>query len=147
MEKSKGGTRMIGPALKQLEGHRSIHQAAYLEAEELLTILRQCHEKGLHDHARQIVDVLVEHWETRTLRHAQMEEEGFYLEKVTENPNLAEKVIRLQRDHELMRMIIEDIKELVADDGVTEGILSRFEALLVIVQIHSREEERHLLGM
>jgi hypothetical protein len=137
---------MAGPALKQLDGHRSIHQAAFAEAEELLTILQQCHEKGLHDHARQVVDVLVEHWETRTLRHAQMEEEGFYLEKVTENPNLAEKVIRLKRDHELMRMIVEDIQQLVTDEGVSKGILNRFEALLLLVQIHSREEERHLLS-
>ncbi|WP_027417347.1 hypothetical protein [Aneurinibacillus terranovensis] len=137
---------MSGPALRQLEAHRSIHQAANGEAEELLSIVQRLHHDGIRDRALETAHVLIEHWETRTLRHAESEEEGFYLEKGKKNPHLLETITKLTRDHDLMRLLVNESKDILQKDGVNKEVIVRFEALLLLVEIHSREEEKYLLS-
>lgn len=137
---------MSGPALKQLYSHHSIHLGIYNEAEEIMSFIRQLCSEGATEKALELAHILIEHWETRTLAHAEVEEEGFYLEKIQENPELAETITKLKRDHELVKIVVNDIKEILQQEGVSQAALNRFEAIFVIVEIHSREEEMYLLS-
>jgi len=136
---------LSGPALHQRDSHHSIHLAANGEAEELTGLLRECFRHGEPQRALELALLLVEHWETRTIRHAQAEEEGFYLECLDRRPSLREVIVTLKRDHDLMRILLKEIKEELSDQAFNESILARFDAMLLINQIHGREEERMLL--
>ena len=134
-----------GPSLKQLHAHHAIHEGGRSgaidkteEVEELLAA------KEL-EVAKQAAEHLVDYWETRILSHASAEEEGFYLEMAEQHPELKDSVIQLTRDHDLMRIIVKDLKEALEKEGVTEDVLHQFHALILINAIHSRDEERILL--
>lgn len=86
----------------------------------------------------------MEHWETRTIAHADSEEEGFYMEIMEKKPELKEEVIKLIRDHDLIRMIVADVKGRLPNEGVTEEVIDRFKTILHLVDIHNHEEERIL---
>lgn len=135
---------MSGPSLRQLQAHRSIHRGAFGEAKEITEILQKLFSEGQPDKARQAADILMEHWEDRTLSHAQHEEEGFYLEKIQQNPDLQERITKLIRDHDLLRILMTQIKEILAKEGVTKEVIDRFEAMLLVNEIHGRDEETYL---
>lgn len=137
---------MSGPGLTKRESHHAIHEAAFAEAEELTRLLRQAARAGDRDHALQLVGVLVEHWQTRTLRHAEAEERGWYRELARERPELQADILQLTRDHDLLRTLLDEIERIVAARGWVAGIVERFEAMLLLNAIHSRTEERRLLG-
>lgn len=136
---------MVGPSLRQLHAHHAIHQGglsgATAKTEEVENLL----EAREFEVARQAADHLVEYWETRILSHAEAEEEGFYPEMAVKNPGLQHAVTKLTRDHELLRIIIADIKSMLDEDGLSPEVLQQFHALIVVNAIHSRDEERLLL--
>lgn len=136
---------MSGPALRQLHSHRAIHEGglsgAVAKTEELIESLRE----GSEDAVNEACDELIEYWKTRVISHADAEEEGFYKQVVEEDPALQEAVIQLTRDHDIMRFTVQDIEELRKDNAaVTPEIMQKFYALLVVNELHSREEERLL---
>ncbi|SET05071.1 hemerythrin domain-containing protein [Paenibacillus sp. NFR01] len=137
---------MPGPSLRQKHAHHAIHEGglsgAVAKTEEVEELL---HMKEF-EVARQAADHLIEYWETRIISHADAEEDGFYQEMAEQNPQLQEAVVRLARDHELLRMIVKDVKALLAQEGLTPEVLHQFHALLVVNAIHSRDEERLLFG-
>ena len=135
---------MSGPALKKRESHSSIHDSAINEAEELTELLRSCYEKSNHEKDLEVAYVLVEHWETRTLRHAESEEEGLYKELEEQNPDLRDKILQLKRDHQLLRNLVQDIKEILSKKGVTKRVIESFESLIIIDLLHNRDEEKLL---
>ncbi|KOF08920.1 hypothetical protein AC739_17575 [Planococcus glaciei] len=134
-----------GPSLRQLHAHHAIHQGglsgAIAKTQEMEDLLRAKE----FEVARQAADHLVEYWETRVISHADAEEDGFYLEMLEQDPSLKEAVDKLTRDHDLLRIIAADIKEMLKKDGLTYEVMQRFHALLVVNAIHSRDEERLLL--
>lgn len=136
---------MSGPSLRQLHAHHAIHQGglsgAITKTEELEDLLRAKE----YEVALQAADHLVDYWETRVISHADAEEEGFYLEMLEADPKLEDAVSKLTRDHDLLRIIASDIKEMLKKDGITYEVMQQFHALLVINAIHSRDEERLLL--
>ncbi|GGJ70307.1 hypothetical protein GGR02_002156 [Anoxybacillus voinovskiensis] len=134
---------MSGPSLRQLDAHRSIHDGAFIEAKHLTDLLEKLYEEKKNDALQEVADTLVEHWEMRVLAHAQSEEEGFYKEKLEGEPQLVEIIAMLKRDHDLLRMIVAEIKQRMQTE-VNRDVLDRFRALLFINEIHSREEERLL---
>lgn len=136
---------MSGPALTQKHSHQAIHEAAHGEAEELTLLVQKMMKEGDRTRALELADVLIEHWETRTLRHAAAEEEGLYADIVKEKPELKDTVIALTRDHDLMRTLVKEVKALLPDRGVDRDVVARFEALLLVNEIHSRDEENDLL--
>jgi hypothetical protein len=142
---------MSGPALKQLHAHRAIHDAAHEEAEELTGVFRRCVQEGRHDAAHAAAELVIEHWHTRTLRHAAEEEAGFYRDVAEQHPDRAGDIAALTRDHDLMRQLVSEAEARLAASPLTsadlEAILIRFEMLLWLVERHSREEERRLLGV
>jgi uncharacterized protein with von Willebrand factor type A (vWA) domain len=95
--------------------------------------------------AFQVAVVIVEHWETRTLKHAEAEEEGLYLEMIKENPELHHLVIQLTRDHDLMRRIVEKLKVKLSRNEVNAKMVSLMDSLIVIDSIHNEDEMNKLL--
>ncbi|WP_341202038.1 hypothetical protein [Planomicrobium okeanokoites] len=137
---------MSGPSLRQLRAHHAIHEGALSGAiaktEEIEDLLRAKE----YEVALQAADHLLEYWETRIISHADAEEEGFYLEMLEKNPDLEDTVAKLTRDHDLLRIIAEDIKKMLKEEGLTYEVMKQFHALLVVNAIHSRDEERLLLA-
>lgn len=136
---------MSGPALKQLHSHRAIHEGglsgAVMKTEDLVELL----EQGDHNTAAQAVDDLIDYWKTRVISHADAEESGFYKEILETKPELENEIIQLTRDHDLIRLIVADIEEMwSADKQVTPEMMQKFYGLMVVNELHSREEERLL---
>ncbi|MGG4215931.1 hemerythrin domain-containing protein [Paenibacillus sp. FSL L8-0638] len=131
---------MSGPALRHVDSHSMIHEAALGEARELTELLDRSIKKGELDKAEEIAYITVEHWEGRTLQHAASEEEGLYVEAVGIKPELKNVIISLTRDHQLMREIVAEIKELLAQSKVGGELLARFQALIIVDELHNRDE-------
>ncbi|SKA91457.1 hemerythrin domain-containing protein [Sporosarcina newyorkensis] len=136
---------MSGPALRQLHSHRAIHEGglsgAVMKTEDLVGFL----EQGEQEMVNQACDDLIDYWKTRVISHADAEEEGFYKQILAENPELEREIIQLTRDHDLMRLVVQDIEALrEKDPQVTAEIMQKFYGLMVINELHSREEERLL---
>jgi uncharacterized protein with von Willebrand factor type A (vWA) domain len=136
---------LSGPSLKKQDAHSSIHEAALNEAKELNELFRMCLKEGQMEKAFQVAVVIVEHWETRTLKHAEAEEEGLYLEMIKENPELHHLVIQLTRDHDLMRRIVEKLKVKLSRNEVNAKMVSLMDSLIVIDSIHNEDEMNKLL--
>lgn len=136
---------MSGPGLNQRDAHHAIHQAAFHDAERLTLLLRQALRAGDQQQALQIAAVLIEQWQTRTLRHAEAEETGWYRDLVAERPELHDDVIALTRDHDLLRILLAEIQGILSVRGIAAGVVERFEAMLLLNGIHSRTEEQRLL--
>ena len=136
---------MSGPSLKKRDAHSSIHEAALNEAKELTNLFWQCLDNKNEQKAIQVADILIEHWETRTLRHAEAEEEGLYREMVSEHPELQETVIQLTRDHDLLRRIVEQLKDRLLSHTADKSMAAMFESLIIIDEIHNEDEVSKLL--
>lgn len=133
-----------GPALKQLHSHHAIHEGGLSGAIQKTNNFLELLKSREIEAANLAADDLLDYWETRVISHADAEESGFYQEKVEENPALRDVVIKLERDHDLLRIIAKDIKGIRSDHGLNEAVIQRFYALLTINEIHSRDEERLL---
>ena len=136
---------MSGPALKQHDAHQSIHNAAFYEAEELTELVRHLLAAGERSKAQDTAQLVIEHWQTRTLRHAAEEEEGLYQEVLMSNSARIQDITALTRDHNLMRQLVAEAEALIVQSEGLELALARFDMLLWMVQAHSREEEKRLL--
>ncbi|MEE1106819.1 hemerythrin domain-containing protein [Macrococcoides canis] len=95
---------------------------------------------------KQEVLAIVDFFESRIISHADAEEEaqGFYSEVVAENPEKAESVTQLKRDHDIMRQIIAQVKHQI-EQGFSTNIFDYFRSIIIVNEIHSRDEERLLL--
>jgi len=140
----KEESNMSGPALKNHFSHQSIHDGYYTEGRDLTELLVKLFREERDEDCAVAADALVEHWETRTIAHADSEEEGFYKEVIENQPEMREEVIKLIRDHDLIRMIVADVKARLPKEGVTEEVIDRFKTILHLVDIHNHEEERIL---
>jgi len=136
---------MSGPALLKKHSHAAIHEAAIHEAVELLDLLATCLERKEPEKAWKVALVLVEHWETRTLRHAEAEEEGLYKKLVEDHPELKDEVTALIRDHQLMRKTVAKIKNMLREQHVTKEMFRAFAALVEIDLLHNEAEEALLM--
>lgn len=140
------GFEMSGPGLKNIDSHSAIHEAALNEAIELNEILEALVKNDELEKALKTAYVVVEHWESRILQHATAEEEGLYKDLVEESPALKDKVIALTRDHDILRILVREIKEALDDEGFSASVLQRFHALVLVDIIHNRDEESILPG-
>jgi hypothetical protein len=135
---------MSGPSLRKQHSHHAIHDGIYSEARDLTRVLRQLVQENNQEKVPEVCDALLEHWEQRTLAHAQSEEDGFFVEKLNEKPELYETIIKLKRDHQLLEMMVTSIKNKLDKKEITEEILRYFDAMLVVFEIHNHEEETSL---
>ena len=135
---------MAGPALKQLHSHRMIHEGGLSGAIGKTEMLIDFLQEGDQKNAERAANDLVDYWKTRVISHADAEEEGFYTEVVEKDPSMQSTITQLTRDHDLMRIIVDDIEKLREVEGISPTVLQKFYSLLVVNEIHSREEERLL---
>ncbi|WP_404452291.1 hemerythrin domain-containing protein [Virgibacillus necropolis] len=135
---------MSGPALKHVDSHSAIHEAALIEATELTKILDHLVTNNQLDKALEVAFVIVEHWETRTLQHAESEEEGLYKELEESSPELRDSIIALKRDHNLLRLLVKEIKTILDGKGVSDEVVQRLQALILVDLLHNQEEEKIL---
>lgn len=135
---------MSGPALRNKDSHSSIHEAAINEAKELSELLEHLLKDKKLKEALEVSYILVEHWETRTLCHAEAEEDGLYNELIHKTPALKDTIIALTRDHQLLRLLIEEIKEGLAKNGVTIEVIQRFHAMILVDLLHNQDEMKLL---
>jgi vacuolar-type H+-ATPase subunit E/Vma4 len=136
---------MSGPSLKKPDAHSSIHEAALNEARELREIFQRCLEDGQKEKALQVAEVIIEHWETRTLKHAESEEEGLYKEMVLENAELKDLVVQLTRDHDIMRRIVQQMKEKLQKQEIDEEFTTLMDGVIIVDLIHNEDEMNKLL--
>ncbi|MBD7984215.1 hemerythrin domain-containing protein [Sporosarcina sp. Sa2YVA2] len=136
---------MSGPALKQLQAHRAIHEGGLSGAIGKTELMIEFLQEGDMKSADRAADELVDYWKSRVISHADAEEEGLYLEIKKENPELETAITQLTRDHDLIRIIVQDIEDLRETEKISPTVLQKFYALLVVNEIHSRDEERLLL--
>lgn len=136
---------MSGPSLRKLDAHRAIHDGSYVEAKNLTDILYKLVEEKRNKEAAEVADALVEHWELRVITHADSEEQGLYKDVVANEPEMLETIAMLTRDHDLIRIIAERVRGILKEDGVTPEVLQCFTGMLIVNEIHSRDEERLLL--
>ncbi|WFA03809.1 hemerythrin domain-containing protein [Bacillus sp. HSf4] len=136
---------MSGPSLNKLDAHRSIHDGAVTEGRDLMEVLERVYGEKHEKHAMIAAKALLDHWETRTIAHADSEEEGLYKRKLEENPDISHTLSMLKRDHDLLRILVGDIKEKLDKQVVNDDVIDRFKAINVLVQIHNRDEESYLL--
>lgn len=135
---------MSGPGLRSVDSHAAIHEEAINEAKELNEMMEKLLRKEDADKALEVAYIAVEHWETRTLRHADSEEEGLYKELMQDHPELKDSVLKLTRDHDTMRWLVKEIKQLLDSEGMNKGVLERFHALVHVDLYHNEEEEKML---
>jgi hypothetical protein len=135
---------MSGPGLRSIDSHAAIHEAAINEAKELNQILKKLLLKNEKEKALEVAYIAVEHWETRTLRHAESEEQGLYKEIVKEEPELKDSVLQLTRDHDTLRWLVQEIKALLDAEGMSDEVLERLYALVYVDLYHNETEERVL---
>lgn len=139
---------MSGPSLRQLHAHHSIHEGGLSGAITKTEELEEFMQAGEHVVAKYAAHHLIDYWETRIISHADAEEEigGFYDEKLNQQQELATAIIQLKRDHDLMKMILKNIKDTLATEELNDAILQQFQALIILNNLHSREEERLLFA-
>ena len=137
---------MAGPSLRQQHAHHAIHQGglsgAVAQTDKVIELLVTNEDEA----ALKEAFVLIDYWETRILSHADAEEDGFYQETLERNPDLQAAVANLTRDHDLLRIIVQDVKNQLNEEGLVPEVIQQFHALLVVNAIHSREEERLIFG-
>ncbi|MGN4667704.1 hypothetical protein ACTFRP_17985 [Bacillus cereus group sp. MYBK234-1] len=137
---------MSGPSLKKRDAHSSIHEAALNEARELRELFWACLQEEQKEKAIQVAEIIIEHWESRTLKHAEAEEEGLYKEIVEENNEMEKIIIQLTRDHDLMRRIVEEMKERLQIKEPDEQMIMLIDSLIIIDEIHNEDEMENLLS-
>lgn len=131
---------MAGPALRKVDSHTAIHEAALQEARELTNVTENFWKQGDKERALHTAYILIEHWQTRTLAHADAEEDGLYQEIAAESEEKKEQIIELTRDHDLMRKIVSNLKEELIENGITNRILSQLHALIIVDELHNEDE-------
>ncbi|MBI0577273.1 hemerythrin domain-containing protein [Neobacillus cucumis] len=136
---------MSGPSLRKQDAHTSIHESALNEAKELRTLLYKCLKDEQKEKALKVAEVTIEHWESRTLQHAESEEEGLYKEMEEEKPYLRQLIIQLTRDHDLMRRIVEQMRNLLIQDEIDDRMISLLDSLIIVDSIHNEDEMNKLL--
>lgn len=135
-----------GPSLRKTDSHSAIHEAALHEAKELRNIFRKCIEDGDKGKALQVAEVAIDHWESRTLKHADSEEEGLYKEMIKSNPKLEKIVNQLTRDHDLMRRIVTTMKKSLETEEADHRMIPLLDSLIIIDEIHNDDEMNKLLA-
>lgn len=131
---------MSGPALKFVDSHSAIHEAALIEATELTELLEKVMKSKDLEKATELAFIIIEHWETRTLRHAESEEEGLYKEIIETNPELKDDIVALTRDHDLLRLLVGEIKVTLEQEEINDSVLQRFQALILVDLLHNQKE-------
>ncbi len=154
---------MTGHSLREKEAHSAIHSAIEEQIEDTIGSLQKNEISFYHG-----VDMLLEIWENKVLGHAEEEENSLYKEKRSSTPSVSNRLNKLSRDHELLKTLTQRARSLarspdIRDETIEESnaewegfppiqprqenkdeIISINKFLLMLLKIHSEEEERIL---
>ena len=141
---------MSGPALKQLSSHEAIHNASLDAAISRVDALKEFarDDKTELKTFKEACQEYIEFIEGRIMAHAESEEEenGLYSECEKEHPELHDAIQQLKRDHNIMGQIILKMKnDLESNDIDRDQLVHYASSILVVNEIHSRDEELKLL--
>ncbi|MGM8216450.1 hemerythrin domain-containing protein [Bacillaceae bacterium W0354] len=136
---------MSGPALHKANHHRQIHEGSLTEGRDLMDVLMIVYKEGHEKHSLIAAKELLDHWESRTIAHADSEDDGLFEDLKKDKPELSDKIAMMKRDHQLLRRLIKDIKQLIDEHGVDDRVIDRFKAFYILMQIHGKDEIEFLL--
>ncbi len=136
----------MGPSLVDLHAHRDIHDAARTEMEVGTELLQASLSGQGGTTALRLAQELLSGWRQRVLAHAEAEEQDVFPLVLERLPEQRDAVAALIRDHELMRLLVDETERDLAREGrVTGPLLERFTALLHIQRLHALSEEETFL--
>lgn len=137
---------LMGPSLADKNAHHDIHDAAHTEMEAGTEVLLMSVSSGDDRTALRVAFALTDGWRQRVLAHADAEEEDLFPQVLARFPAQAAAVAALRRDHELLRLLVGEVRQVLEREGkVTPSVLSRFSALLHLQRLHSDFEEQRFL--
>jgi hypothetical protein len=132
---------MSGPALRQLDAHQAIHEAAYAEVLWRAERVRQVCHIGDRLRLLRAAEALLTFLETRILRHASEEESGLYREWSNLGiAALSQSVLALAKEHDDIREHARRLDAAVATARVTD-VDETLKALLDALSGHQAHEE------
>ncbi len=136
----------MGPSLVDQHAHQAIHDAARFEMEAGTELLHTSVSRQDSMTALRLARELADGWHQRVLAHADAEEQDMFPQVVAAFPASEAMVAALIRDHEVMRLLVEEVRqELDRESEVTPAVLGRFTALLHVQRLHSSLEELSFL--
>jgi hypothetical protein len=136
---------MAGPALRQLCAHRSIHQAAGDEVEELVAVAERARETGRDDVFEQAADAFLMVAESRILVHASDEEASLYPDWLKAHPEERPIVEVLVAQHAGLRGHVAGV-EASMQAGRFDEALHGMRAFVRLQRQHAEDEERWIEG-
>lgn len=134
-----------GPALKQLNAHRAIHDAGQAHAKALTASMIQLFHEDKTDESYEAAKELIKHWEDKIIAHADTEDMGFFPELIADSQYDKKGIYMMMRDHDLFRQITADLKEkLVNEKAVTQEMIYEFTSMIIINRYHHIGEEKYI---
>ncbi len=134
---------MSGPALRSRRWHSLIQNSAIADIEAATEQIMEKMDLGAGD-ARGHVGFLLDLWRSKVLSHAEEEENGLYEEIERARPGSVCRIERVKRDHEILAILVQQIEELNSSTGNIGEILGINSAMLRILELHDRDEEKLL---
>lgn len=138
---------MSGPALSHVDSHRVIHESSRYEVQELVELMAGATKRGEEQVALQMGCLILEHFRSRTLRHAQAEVEGLYVETAQAHPDLAPLIYALQRDHDLLRLLVHELEVQLSDKVSLPNVYEAFLSALEKVNLHPHDVIAEIVDM
>lgn len=130
---------MSGPALRTRSSHRAIHDAVIEEIREAVSVLSSINKEKVHA-IQEARLALIDVWQEKVIAHATEEENGLYLEILSNKPEMKDTLTRLSRDHQLLSLLLEQAKTRISEPTGAE-FMAINEAMILLMEIHSRDEE------
>jgi hypothetical protein len=123
--------------LAKVETHQAIHNSVTADLDAAMRLLRSSLQAGRHSEAYELAGAILAIWSERELWHAQAEEAELY----RHIPAMS----ALHRDHDLMaQWVMEARTALEREDTVSALVMTRLEALSILLDTHNVQELEHL---
>lgn len=123
--------------LAKVETHQAIHNSVTADLDAAMRLLRSSLQAGRHSEAYELAGAILAIWSERELWHAQAEEAELYRHIPAMSP--------LHRDHDLMaQWVMEARTALEREDTVSALVMTRLEALSILLDTHNIQELEHL---
>lgn len=139
---------MTNPSLKNWEEHKALHDEILGGAEERLDSMKTLLNKLEHKELAEEMESFIEYVEESVLGHAKKEEAsgGMYETIAKDDPKTVEKIRRLRRDHEIIQIMVDRMKEELSHDKVDfQKLIDHSVSIILVDEIHSRDEEDILM--
>ena|SRR5699024_6790541 len=139
---------MTKSSLRDLEAHKALHDEISGGAEEQLESMKTLLNKLEHKELAEEMESFIEYVEESVLGHAKQEEAsgGLYESIERDDSKTVEKIRRLRRDHELIQVMVDRMKEELSHDEVDfQKLIDHSVSIILVDEIHSRDEEDLLM--